>query len=139
MHMLTMLDLDADLFADNVLAYEDPGQQYVIIQYSMVTKPNSNILIGQFQIYLFSNGDIGYIYNNVYASPESKGRNALIGEPCAGLQHMCSCRWLRTWRARASNSHAAGASRVARHMSAAAMHAIVAVGIGALRPFQLKR
>lgn len=78
MHMLTMLDLDADLFADNVLAYEDPGQQYVIIQYSMVTKPNSNILIGQFQIYLFSNGDIGYIYNNVYASPESKGRNALM-------------------------------------------------------------
>lgn len=75
-------------FADTVLVYEDPGNQYVIIQYSLVTKPTSNTLIGHFQVYVFWNGDVGYIYNNVYASPISKGSNAVTGEPYYILQHM---------------------------------------------------
>lgn len=68
-----------NILADSVLAYEDPSNQYVIIQYSMVTRAGTDTLVGQFQVYLFSNGNIGYIYNNVHASPESKGSLAAIG------------------------------------------------------------
>ncbi|WIA14703.1 hypothetical protein OEZ85_003197 [Tetradesmus obliquus] len=68
-----------NILADSVLAYEDPSNQYVIIQYSMVTRAGTDTLVGQFQVYLFSNGNTGYIYNNVHASPESKGSLAAIG------------------------------------------------------------
>jgi hypothetical protein len=78
--------LAADIVPDSVLAYdaqntEDPSNPYVIIQYTMATAWNSQEQLGQFQIYLFKNGDIGFIYNMIHAWPRSQGDSAVVGEP----------------------------------------------------------
>lgn len=75
----------ADVVPDSVLYYsdentDDPSNPYIIIQYTMSTIYNSRTHLGQFQIYMFKNGDIGFIYNTIYAWPESKGERAVVGE-----------------------------------------------------------
>lgn len=74
----------ADLLPDSVLAYEspnaqDPANPYVIIQYTVAASFKPLLTgefdqLGQFQIYFFNNGDIGYV------SPQAKGANAAIGK-----------------------------------------------------------
>lgn len=84
--MLSMILADIMALPDSVLAYEelnnahDAANPFVIIQYTMTTVYKAE-LIGQFQIYLFKNGDIGYIYNNVYDGFGAQGGFAIIGEP----------------------------------------------------------
>ncbi|WIA34890.1 hypothetical protein OEZ86_013177 [Tetradesmus obliquus] len=73
-----------DVVPDSVLYYsdentDDPSNPYIIIQYTMSTIYNSSTHLGQFQIYMFKNGDIGFIYNTIYAWPESKGERAVVG------------------------------------------------------------
>jgi hypothetical protein len=75
----------ADVFPDSVLAYDatnedDPNNPYVIIQYTVASVFYSLTHLGQFQIYLFKNGDIGYIYNLIYAWPRAKGADAVVGK-----------------------------------------------------------
>uniref|UniRef100_A0A383VGC4 Uncharacterized protein n=1 Tax=Tetradesmus obliquus TaxID=3088 RepID=A0A383VGC4_TETOB len=73
-----------DVVPGSVLYYsdestDDPSNPYIIIQYTMSTIYNSRTHLGQFQIYMFKIGDIGFIYNTIYAWPESKGERAVVG------------------------------------------------------------
>lgn len=92
----------ANLTPTSVLAYSEPSNGFAIIQYTNVLRTGITQQLGQFQIYLFSNGDIGYIYNSIYGHPYSKGGDAAIGKRGDGtaqlcarmacMRHQCNCR-----------------------------------------------
>lgn len=50
-----------------------------VIQWSNVMTPASRLPVGTFQLYLFPNGTVGYVYRDLYGTEQALGTSAVAG------------------------------------------------------------